>query len=72
MSFAAITFCVASQRVFIITVAVYFVIDPVRKLFDTPSYNQIAYLRSSAVCEKYRVSWMFLGFLVASNSKTQR
>jgi hypothetical protein len=38
MSFAAITLCVASQRVFIIVV-VYFVIDSVRKLLDTPSYN---------------------------------
>jgi hypothetical protein len=34
VSFAAITVCVATQRVFI---AVYFVIDPVRKLLDTPS-----------------------------------
>jgi hypothetical protein len=36
VSFAAITLCVASQRVFI--VVVYFVIDSVRKLLDTPSY----------------------------------
>jgi hypothetical protein len=35
VSFAAITLCVASQRVFIV---VYFVIDSVRKLLDTPSY----------------------------------
>jgi hypothetical protein len=35
VSFAAITLCVASQRVFI---AVYFVIDSFRKLLDTPSY----------------------------------
>jgi hypothetical protein len=34
VSFAAITLCVASQRVFV----VYFVIDSVRKLLDTPSY----------------------------------
>jgi hypothetical protein len=34
VSFAAITLCVASQRVFIV---VYFVIDSVRKLLDTPS-----------------------------------
>jgi hypothetical protein len=34
VSFAAITLCVASQRVFIV---VYFVIDSVRKLTDTPS-----------------------------------
>jgi len=37
VSFAAITLCVASQRVFIV-VLVYFVIDSVRKLLDTPSY----------------------------------
>jgi hypothetical protein len=34
MSFATITVCVASQRVFIV---VYFVIDSVRKLLGTPS-----------------------------------
>jgi hypothetical protein len=37
VSFAAITLCVASQRVFIV-VSVYFVIDSDRKLLDTPSY----------------------------------
>jgi hypothetical protein len=37
VSFATITPCVASQRVFIV-VSVYFVIDSVRKLSDTPSY----------------------------------
>jgi hypothetical protein len=37
VSFAAITLRVASQRVFIVAV-VYFVIDSVRKLLDTPSY----------------------------------
>jgi hypothetical protein len=36
VSFAAITLCVASQRVF--SVAVYFVIGSVRKLLVTPSY----------------------------------
>jgi hypothetical protein len=35
-SFAAITVCVASQRVFIVVVC--FVIDSVRKLLDTSSY----------------------------------
>jgi hypothetical protein len=35
--FAAITFCVAHQRVFIV-VSVYFFVDSVRKLSDTPSY----------------------------------
>jgi len=38
VSFAAITLCVASQRVFIVVVVVYFVIDSVRKLLDIPSY----------------------------------
>jgi hypothetical protein len=37
VSFVAITLCVASERVFIIVV-VYFVIDSVRKVLDTPSY----------------------------------
>jgi hypothetical protein len=37
-SFAAITLCVASERVFIVFV-VYFVIDSVRKLLDTLSYT---------------------------------
>jgi uncharacterized membrane protein YjgN (DUF898 family) len=36
VSFAAITICATSQRVFI--VVIYFVIDSVRKLLDTPSY----------------------------------
>jgi hypothetical protein len=35
VSFAAIIICIASQRVFI--VVVYFVIDSVRNLLDTPS-----------------------------------
>jgi hypothetical protein len=43
VSFAVITFCVASQRVFVVVVVVvldvvYFDMDSVRKLLDTPSY----------------------------------
>jgi hypothetical protein len=41
MSFAAITLYVASQRV-VIVVSVYFVIDSVQKLSDTPSYIVIS------------------------------
>jgi hypothetical protein len=37
VSFAAITLCIASQRVFV--VAVYFVITSVLKLLDIPSLN---------------------------------
>jgi uncharacterized membrane protein len=40
VSFAAIILCVASQRVFTV-VSVYFVIDLVRKLLDTLSYNNL-------------------------------
>jgi hypothetical protein len=42
VSFAAITLCVASQRVFIVVVVVYFVIDSVRKLLDTPLHVHCA------------------------------
>jgi hypothetical protein len=46
VSFATITFCVASQRVFSVVVVVVvdddFVIDSVRKLLDTPSYYLIS------------------------------
>jgi hypothetical protein len=40
VSFAAITLSVTSQRVFIVDV-VYFIIDSVRKLLDTPSYMRL-------------------------------
>jgi hypothetical protein len=42
VSFAVITLCVASQRVYIV---VYFVIDSVRKLLDTPSCPVLNYAR---------------------------
>jgi hypothetical protein len=47
VSFAAITLCVASHRVFIVFVVVvvvvdvYFVIDSVRRLLDTLSYTKM-------------------------------
>jgi hypothetical protein len=46
VSFAAITLCVASQRVFIVVIVVVvvvvdFFIDSVRKLLDIISYNDI-------------------------------
>jgi hypothetical protein len=40
VSFAAITLCIASQRVLIFVV--YFVIDSVRKRLDTPSCVNVA------------------------------
>jgi hypothetical protein len=41
VSSAAISLCVASQRVFVVVVVVVvdFVIDSVQKLLDTPSYH---------------------------------
>jgi hypothetical protein len=38
VSFAAVTLCLTSQRVFVVVV-VYFVIDSVRKILDTLSYS---------------------------------
>jgi hypothetical protein len=46
VNFAAITLCVASQRVFIV-VSVYFFLDSVPKLLDTPSYIVFPCLSSS-------------------------
>jgi hypothetical protein len=43
VTFAAINLCVASQRVFIVVVVVYFVIDLVRTLLDATSYVFVAW-----------------------------
>jgi hypothetical protein len=48
VSFATITLCVASQRVFIV-VSVYFVIDSVRKLLDIPSSFNLYVFREGKV-----------------------
>jgi hypothetical protein len=40
VSFGAITLCVASQRELIV-VSLYFVIDSVRKLLDSPLYTHL-------------------------------
>jgi hypothetical protein len=64
VSFAAITFCVASQRVFI--VVVHFVIDSVRKLLDTPSYaKKLVYLlQSNSYCWlQYQYSIILFSFV---------
>jgi hypothetical protein len=49
VSFAAITLCVACQRVFIF-VSVYFVTDPVRKLLDITSYSNGSYGKRVGKC----------------------
>jgi hypothetical protein len=46
MSFAAITLCVASQRMFTI-LRIYLVIDSVLKLLDKPSYVKHFYTLAS-------------------------
>jgi hypothetical protein len=43
VSFAAISLCVASELVFIV-VSIYFVIDSVWELLDTPSYVEQIHL----------------------------
>jgi hypothetical protein len=53
---AAITNCVSSQRVFIV-VSVYFVLDSVRKLLDTPR----------AVRKQFSDVITYLGFLYVSS-----
>jgi hypothetical protein len=54
VSFAVITLRVVSQRVFIV-VSIYFVIDAVRKLLDTPSYLPH---RNLLHMNNLNVSWM--------------
>jgi hypothetical protein len=52
VSFAAITLCVASQRVFVV---VYFVIDSIRKLMDIPSYKELCVevMKSTCYCSDF-------------------
>jgi hypothetical protein len=53
--FAAITLCVASQRVFVV-VSTYVDIESVRKLLDTPSYvlpMQVCVLFSNAFSDTF-------------------
>jgi hypothetical protein len=52
VSFAAITLRVASQRVFVVVVVVYFVIDSVRKLLDTRSQCSMRFV--SRYTSKFR------------------
>jgi uncharacterized protein HemY len=58
VSFATITLCVASERVFVVVVVVvYFVIDSVRKLLDTPSYTRAQF--NKRINEKLKPSEMW-------------
>jgi hypothetical protein len=58
VSFAAITLHVASERMFI-DVSIYFIIDSVRKLLDTPSY----YLEAELLTHAFSLLVRFALFL---------
>jgi hypothetical protein len=77
LSFAAITLCVASQRVFI--VVVYFVISSVRNLLDITSYIEVVLMRtfrsdSTSVVTRLRAgrprfdSWQWLAIFPFSTA----
>jgi hypothetical protein len=58
VSFAAITLCVASQRV-VSKVSVYFVIHWVRRLLDTPTYSVTIVMRQNCLSRWTRfLSWL--------------
>jgi len=63
VSFAAITLCVAFQRVFIV-VGLYFVIDSVRKLLDTPSYNNLKVTPSTCALQKEYCIFIIAGYII--------
>jgi len=63
VSFTAITLCIASQQVFIV-VSVYFIIDSVWKLFDTP-------LHLHYITKQYTPSVFFLLFPVVHLQKAK-
>jgi hypothetical protein len=61
VSFAAITLCVASQRVFVV---VYFVIHSVRKLLDTPSHVSVQVVRVTY--------WLYKNLFVSARNEHQK
>jgi hypothetical protein len=77
VSFAAITLCVASQRVFIIVVVVVVVVvvvimDSVQKLLDTPSYHSffIKSIGTLPYCGNDSAHCSFLYFRTSSQCQT--
>jgi hypothetical protein len=66
--FAAITFCVASQRVFIVVI-VNFASDSVRKLLDTPSY--CIEIVTQSLAGRLRI-FRFVVSVIAQSDVTQR
>jgi hypothetical protein len=56
VSFAALTLCVASQRVLIV-VSVCFVTDSVRKLLDTPSFARVFSFLYDVISPFFNVSF---------------
>jgi hypothetical protein len=71
VSFAPLTLCVGSQLVFIV-VSVYFVIDSVWKLLDTPSYflyNESSIITNLHSINLYKIRHLktFLGYQPCHN-----
>jgi hypothetical protein len=67
VSFAVITLCIASQRVFIV-VSVYFVINSIRKRLDTPSYLKCVWILvydGLITCTVYGIVflWLWMGIM---------
>jgi hypothetical protein len=69
VSFAAITLCVTSQRVFIV-VSLNFVTDSVRKVLDTPSYRPTAAIPVTEVHRKLPVIMVPAGSSLRSGNLT--
>jgi hypothetical protein len=66
VSSAAINLCVASRRVFTV-ISVYFVIDSIRKLLDTPSYVPVCTLTAMTVLPTW-ITWVEYCFCDVSRS----
>jgi hypothetical protein len=67
VSFAAITLCIASQRE-----VVYFVIDSVRKLLDTPSFASWSWLICNETCFSTPTSPLYqVKLFIAVNNETK-
>jgi len=67
VSFATITLCIASQLVFIVVAAVYFVIDSVQKLLDTPLPTFIVHWTDSTDFDNVRTKKQALNCLYHVN-----
>jgi hypothetical protein len=65
VSFAAVTLCVGSQRVFIF-VSIHFFIDSIRKLLNTPSYTSTPQYAFMELCSVKKTQGLYFYFLYES------